>query len=565
MEDKSQKKRKPTVSFLRYFAISVSVIILTVILFALALPSGATVGNGASVDIISYNLSYYDRVNIAYAVDVNGAEASEVEMLFWYEKPSSPTDTPAYKDTTYSVAYRDNGEVRFPCVFFSDGIAPKESARIVYAAAHIKNTNIYSAVERYSALEYIYERQNTPGISELQANLYSSFLSYARDIQLLLDHNPDALPQDYVYLTFDGGFDEEGYSRGIYKTGSTLSLSAASYDGGSISWVNGNGETIGSGSEIEIVVGNSHDTIRAVSDVTVSTVGGEIDIEGGVATVGAKATLTAPVSRKAGDNTEYFSGWYTSGGTLISKAARCEITVEGSEIYTARYSSLSEFDNYSHNDFSTGFGSVTNNSDRKADSYEAPDGYVTITSIRKSTSITSTSLSATYKNLNTAFAKIFSLELNLPSRDFDGDDNGGDGNENELRGDFFTTTGKTELYKLSIKTGSNVILDLVIIVTVSDGYVTGYNLALASAPEVKLLRSDISLGTNASLTFEIAASADGTEAVACNIYVDGAYEATVQPADGYDSDADLTFSFGTTNYTLGYVYLDDFIYRESAI
>lgn len=563
MEDKSQKKRKPTVSFLRYFAISVSVIILTVILFALALPSGATVGNGASVDIISYNLSYYDRVNIAYAVDVNGAEASEVEMLFWYEKPSSPTDTPDYKDTTYSVAYRDNGEVRFPCVFFSDGIAPKESARIVYAAAHIKNTNIYSAVERYSALEYIYERQNTPGISELQANLYSSFLSYARDIQLLLNHNPDALPQDYVYLTFDGGFDAEGYSRGIYKTGSTLTVTAASYDGGSISWVNGNGETIGSGSEIEIVVGNSHDTIRAVSDVTVSTVGGEIDIEGGVATVGAKATLTAPVSRKIGDNTEYFSGWYTSGGTLVSKAARCEITVEGSEIYTARYSSLSEFDNYSHNDFLSDSG--VSHPDEGIDSYFVADGLLNIISYRESKDVSATSLKSTYKNLDTALAKIFSLELTIPSRDFDGDDNGGDGTENELWGDFFTHTGKTELYKLSIKTGSNVILDLVIIVTVSDGYVTGYNLALASAPEVKLLRSDIPLGSNASLTFEIAASADGTEAVACNIYVDGAYVATVQPADGYDSDADLTFSFGTTNYTKGYVYLDDFIYRESAI
>ena len=83
--------------------------------------ANATESSGASVDIISYNLSYADRVNIAYAVDVNGAEESEVEMLFWYKLPSSVTDTPDYKDTTYSgiQKVRDGSVTTYTTVSYS--------------------------------------------------------------------------------------------------------------------------------------------------------------------------------------------------------------------------------------------------------------------------------------------------------------------------------------------------------------------------------------------------------------------------------------------------------------
>jgi len=542
--------------------------LLTIASFSFLGVYAASVSSEATVDIISFNLSYGDRTNIAYAVDVNGASPSDVEMLFWYEKPESVKDAADFTDSSYSVSYRDDGSVRYPCVFFSDGIAPKDSLKQVYAAAHIKGTEIYSDVERYSAVEYIYERLLTPGITDVQRNAYNSYIEFAGNMQLLLDHNVEDLPSDYVFLHFDGGVDEEGFSYGVYKIGSSVTVSSMAEGGASLLWVDQDGNSVGNGSQVEITVGSEHNVYRAVADLTVSAVGGEIEIAGGVAVIGAKATLTAPLYIDGDAGREYFEGWYSESGSNIGGAAHCEITITGSDVYTARYCTSAELDSFTLNDFASGEGNTALVGTNGGDTVSAAGGQLTYTSARSSTSVAATLLKTDYTGLAKSSSKLVSFKINLPTRDME-ESGWGDEIPNEQFEDFFTHTGKTVLYKLSLLTGGDALIDLVIVVSVNaEGVVTGYNLALASDPEIKLLANDLALDKSVNLSFEIACSADGTAAESMGIYVDGAWAAST---DGftehggdvsYDPSGDLTFNFGSTDYTCGYVLLDDFLYYE---
>ena len=573
MKDKSQTCITKCVSNARLLAVCAMLIFLISAIFAFSLVSPAKadeISGSATVDIVSYNLNYSDRVNIAYAVDVNGASESDVEMLFWYSEPTAVTDAPDYKDTTHSVATRSDGSVRYSCVFYSDGIAPKNSSKQIYAAAHIKGTDIYSSIERYSILEYLYERQSTPGISEYQSNFYASYLRYANDIQLLLNHNTDALPSDYSYLRINGGSFSDGYARGIYKIGGTVTLVASTTDQ-AVSWYDEAGDYVGSGYELEITVTAGHNVYTAMTDITVTAVGGTVEVIGGVPSVGATAVLTAPVSRNSYDEvsganiTEYFIGWYTSSGSLVSAAARAAVTITGAEVYEARYALPSGLDNYAFNDFSNGMGSTTlTPSGNEVDSASAEGGIVHYASYREG-NVSATSLVTKYSNLSVSYVKRVSFDINLPSRDVDYDEK-----ENELVGDFFTSSSDKALYVITIATASKNLIELAIVPITEDGTtVIGYNLALASDLTVMLLPEALPLSAVKNITLEIVANEDGTIPVVCNLYIDGAYAVSVTAFStnssgnvSYTPDGTLTFSFGTQCYTKGYVYLDNFLFYE---
>ena len=144
-----------------------------------------------SVEIISKNLNYASRTEIAYAVQATGIkETDSIVMLFW-------NDAQADEDYTYEKAlYRKNfygkGTVQDVegCYFFtSRGIVPKDINDSIYARPVIRHADVvngevvvtytYGAVLKYNVGMYAAEKLAETDNTAAQNKLYSGLIEYA--------------------------------------------------------------------------------------------------------------------------------------------------------------------------------------------------------------------------------------------------------------------------------------------------------------------------------------------------------------------------------------------------
>ena len=144
-----------------------------------------------TLEILSKNMSYGSNFKLAFAVNTDGvAEDQTVEVLLYAEDPATNPDTAVYKAV---LAKNTKYDGTYP-VYFSYGIPAKDLTAYVWAQAHIVGTETYGEVYRYSAVEYFCERlyTETADVTEAQAKLYNTCLTYCADAQAVLATNSPA-------------------------------------------------------------------------------------------------------------------------------------------------------------------------------------------------------------------------------------------------------------------------------------------------------------------------------------------------------------------------------------
>ena len=181
-----------------------ALVLTTAALLALVIGFSASAAEeNPTLDILSKNMSYGSNFKLAFAVDNTGVtEDQEIEVLLYAEDPAMNPDTAAYKAT---LAENTKYEDTYP-VFFSYGIPAKDLTSYVWAQAHIVGTETYGKVYRYSAVEYFYERlyTETSEVTEAQAKLYNTVLTYCADAQAVLSYTSPAIG-DVNYVFVNGG------------------------------------------------------------------------------------------------------------------------------------------------------------------------------------------------------------------------------------------------------------------------------------------------------------------------------------------------------------------------
>lgn len=322
--------------------------LLTVLSFALL--SSATDAepdySDKNLRIISKNLSYRDAIHILVACDNDGVAADKVELLVWDHEPESASEPATYTDNDSIPYYDGKGNVLFESVFETYGIAAKDMPDCIYMATHIKGTDVYSDIYRYSPLEYLYERIALGPLNETlndkQSAFYDAIIAYAENAQIVLNHDTENLPSKLNYVAVKGGTLSDGYAAGTYIAGSEITISANSPDDFSM-WTNANGEVVSYEPTFTTTASDKTSLFISVSGYTVTVNVGDKSTTT-VHVPGDVVTISAPVYADANGARTYFAGWKTGSGEIISGAATTKITVTATETYTAVYSNISDIE-----------------------------------------------------------------------------------------------------------------------------------------------------------------------------------------------------------------------------
>ena len=210
---------------------------LIVLVCALAIVASAE-GENLSVKINARNVSYGDLVKVLFAVDDTNAGGKEVELLYYLEDPTVNPEAKAYDGAKYDKGYTDkkntddtSDDVTYPS-FFTAGFPAKHIGDYVYARAHIVDTDVYSAVERYSVVEYLLERLYVDRASGDKAELYKYLLGYGTYAQkVVLNGNDDPTDDvkkfinELVLVAIPGGTLDGKYAQGTYFAGDVITPS----------------------------------------------------------------------------------------------------------------------------------------------------------------------------------------------------------------------------------------------------------------------------------------------------------------------------------------------------
>ena len=184
--------------------------IITLILSALLL-IGCAIGisvsaeeNAPAVTVKYKNISYEGAVKVLYAVEAqNVPEGAKVQMAFFDKMPASVDETPAYVKDAHSEDIEIGG-VSYKA-FFSDGIAPKNMRKSIYAVPVITLGDEILAIGdpvEYSVYTYAINMLSKAPAEDQKA-LYAALLDYGASVQKLLLGTSDYTEAD---LAAAGGY-----------------------------------------------------------------------------------------------------------------------------------------------------------------------------------------------------------------------------------------------------------------------------------------------------------------------------------------------------------------------
>lgn len=524
-----------------------SLILFALSLFAIlsfTLISSATTGepdySGTELRIISKNLSYRDSVHLLVACDNDGVDSSKIELVVWNYEPESTEDTPTYVDTTSVPYYNDNDELMFDSVFESFGIFAKDISDNIYMATHIKGTDVYSKIYRYSALEYLYERITLGNPTDEQLAFYESVIAYSENAQILLKHDVENSPNDLNYVAVKGGTISDGYSAGTYLSGSEITISASSPDDFTM-WTNADGEVISYEPTFTTQASDKTSLFISVKGYSITVNTGEQSTTT-VHAAGDVISLNAPVYTDTENGKLYFSGWKNSSGEIIANAASTKVTVKAAETYTATYSAVADIDNSTFLDYSTNDLPIfaTSPTDTVPTQSEHTNlfkrGYLKIEPGRENV--------ASKEYVNTFFDSIASASSTLFSFDFKLDLMG-DGYRENYTGSADSDT----LYKL-IYTTANVTRSINVNIADDGGEVVGYNLV----DEAGRPLATLDVNRYYSISVEISKLGDKTLTA---IYLDGALLDLSEIDSVYIASDSASLSICINNFTRANVRIDN--------
>ena len=211
------------------------------------------------IEIASKNLSYSDSLYILYAVSFDGFDESqnEVKMLFWdsLQTEYSVETAMSVKSAEYTTTVGEQTCI----VFYSDGIAAKEMNDTVYCRAYavVDGVTVYSDVEKYSVVDYVYEKKAEGNLTANQTAVFADMLDYGSSAQKLFGYNTDKLANaTYYTVTVENGTLEDGFAWGRYAMNETVTLTAnAPADGYRfLSWGDELGASVGETETLSVAV-----------------------------------------------------------------------------------------------------------------------------------------------------------------------------------------------------------------------------------------------------------------------------------------------------------------------
>ena len=261
--------------FTKIIAMMAALIVLVCAVGIVASAEGETL----SVKINARNVSYGDLVKVLFAVDDTNAGGKEVELLYYLEDPTVNPEAEAFNGVKYDKGYTDkkntddtSDDVTYPA-FFTAGFPAKHIGDYVYARAHIVDTDVYSAVERYSIVEYLLERLYVDRATGDKAELYKYLLGYGTYAQkVVLNGNDDPADDvkkfinELVLVAIPGGTLDGKYAQGTYFAGDVITPSIDGAKGLNVTVFD---LTTGLG-ETELVANGASVTVEGFTMITAS-------------------------------------------------------------------------------------------------------------------------------------------------------------------------------------------------------------------------------------------------------------------------------------------------------
>lgn len=242
--------------------IAVCVVALFAVVLATLLSSAGAVGATPTLRIDYCNLSFRDSVCIKYAVASNVAD---VKLLLWNEPQTE------YIVGTHDVELTSVGtetiNAQAYMIFDYTELVAKQMTDVVYARAYAQSdsTDYYSEVNKYSILQYAYNKLGKTETASTDKNLktmLTDMLSYGASAQKYFDYKTGRLATDAFYqVKLSAGLLNDGCNHGLYLPGDQVVISAPEADssGNAFSyWADSNGSKIGDTATYTLTVGSQN-------------------------------------------------------------------------------------------------------------------------------------------------------------------------------------------------------------------------------------------------------------------------------------------------------------------
>jgi len=278
----------------RRIIVLVSLIVLIIGISALIAISSSGSEPDPELEIKAFNLCFKDSVYIKYAVSVSNAE--NVSLLVWTDAQSEFT---AGTGTT-----QIEGET---CqVFTFSQLAARQMADNVYARAYVEKGGkaYYSDVEKYSVLQYAYNKLGKTGIAsdnDKLKNLLTGMLEYGALAQIYTDYKPDRLANDdfYQIKTVGGTITADGFDSGLYLEGEQVEITAPAKDENDVAfnhWENGSGQNVGTSATMTVTVGKANATYTACYTESTQAAGPHLVCDNASVANGSIVTLSVELA-----------------------------------------------------------------------------------------------------------------------------------------------------------------------------------------------------------------------------------------------------------------------------
>lgn len=204
-----------------------------------------------TLKIEAANLSFEDSTYILYAISHDGIPYDSIQMLFWTEPQDEYTiGTESYSKDYFATNVNVSGQ---NCtVFKNNELRAKNMADNVYARAYAKvgGKEYYSELSKYSILQYASNKLGKTGTAttnEALRNMLVEMLNYGASAQEHFNHNTQRPANgDFYQIKVEGGVLEDGFTKGLYLSSESATLSAAPTKNGFpfLGWKDSAGATV---------------------------------------------------------------------------------------------------------------------------------------------------------------------------------------------------------------------------------------------------------------------------------------------------------------------------------
>ncbi len=319
----------------------ITLLFSVVLIFSFMSPKIANGDSGTPIlKIEANNLSFNDSVYIKYAVSYENTAKQNVSLLIWTEAQSDYTI--ANKEHQLSSVGTTTVGEKTCLVFDFKELSAKQMTDDVYARAYtrLNNVDYYSPVQKYSILQYAYNKLGRTGPASDNENLKAllmQMLDYGAIAQTYFNYKTGFLATDAFYqIKVIGGTLDDLCTKGLYKPGTQIALSAPAIDANGnvfLYWSNDVGTLIGTTPALNYTVSEKNETLKPVYS------GLEIESNGdGTACVVGRGTqaesdLIIPAYTTAGDSVTEIDSSAFAGENIKSVTMPATVTSIGRKAF----------------------------------------------------------------------------------------------------------------------------------------------------------------------------------------------------------------------------------------